>query len=183
MGNSDFTERTLKSTEVFHGRIIKLEKHIVELPDGRKSEREVVRHPGAVAVLAEPTPSQLLFVRQFRKAPEEVLWEIPAGKVDGKELPADCAARELREETGYRSSFFEPLFEFYTSPGFADEKIQLFYAHDVLPGEPQPDADEFVEVHSLSRAEISELLAAGQIRDAKTLIGVLWWLNKRGIEP
>lgn len=180
MSDSGLTERTLSTTEIFQGRIIKLEKHTVELPNGRQAEREVIRHPGAAAILAEPEPSHLLLVRQYRKAPEEVLWEIPAGKIDRGETPIAAAVRELREETGYEAASVELMYEFFTSPGFADEKLSLFFASGLKAGEQRPDEDEFVDVFSLSVSELQQLLSDRKIRDAKTLIGVLWWLNKQG---
>lgn len=180
MTNFISSEKTIDKREVFQGRIIHLETHTVELPNGRHAEREVVRHPGAVAILGEPDPSHLLFVKQFRKAPEEILWEIPAGKMDPGESPEVCAQRELHEETGFTAGSVELVYEFFTSPGFADEKIDLYYARDLKPGEQNPDEDEFVEVYNFSIEEIQTLLAEQKIRDAKTLIGVLWWLNKKG---
>ena len=169
--DGQLTEPTLSATTLYDGKIIKLERLSVQLPNGNTSMREVVRHPGAVAVIAQSQPDHLLLVRQF----------LPAGKLESGEAPAACAVRELSEETGYQAKHIEPVSEFFTSPGFADEKIYLFYAHDLQTGTQQTDEDEFVQVFELSALEIRELLQKGEIRDAKTLVGLFWWLQQREV--
>lgn len=181
MNDTQLQEPTLAATTIYDGKIIKLEKLNVQLPNGKTSVREVVRHPGAVAVVAESKPGHLLLVRQFRKPMEEVLWEVPAGKLEPGEATSACAIRELSEETGYQAKHIETVSEFFTSPGFADEKIYLFYASDLQPGVQQTDEDEFVQVVELSEQAIRELLQNGEIRDAKTLVGLLWWLQHREV--
>ncbi|MCF8563665.1 NUDIX hydrolase [Alicyclobacillus tolerans] len=176
--SDSFAERTIASQTVFEGKIVRLETHTVELPNGRQSTREVIRHPGAVAVLAEPTPGTVIMVEQFRKAPEETLLELPAGKLEPGEHSDVCARRELQEETGFTAQSLKLLYEFYTSPGFADEKIVLFYATGLTQGASHPDEDEFVRLRTLSREEVRRELSAGKIRDAKTLVGLLWWLGE-----
>lgn len=170
-------EKVIHDEVLFRGKVIELHHQQVELENGQLGDREVVRHKGAVAVLAEPEPNHLLFVTQYRTAPGEVLLEIPAGKLEEAESPLDCAKRELEEETGYRAGCIESLYEFYTSPGFADEKIHLFYATSLRAGLAQLDEDEFVRVHVFHRDEIVQRLRSQSIRDAKTLIAVLWWLR------
>jgi ADP-ribose pyrophosphatase len=174
-------EHTLEREVLYDGRIIRLERHRVQLRGERVGTREVVRHPGAVAVLAEPSPGRLLFVRQYRKAPDEVLLEIPAGKLEPDEDPRVCAERELSEETGYRAGKMEPVAAFFTSPGFADEKIHLFYARELQPGEAHPDVDEEVQVIVAERQTVEGWLSSGAIQDAKTLVGVLWWLHRQSL--
>lgn len=168
-------ERTLSKTSVFHGQIIQVEQWQVGLPNGAEAVREIVLHPGAVAILAEPESDKVVLVEQFRAATGEVLLEIPAGKLGVGESPETCALRELVEETGYSSTSLQKLNEFYTSPGFADERIHLFHATGLLPGSTQLDEDEFVDVRTYDRREIGSLLDEGRIRDAKTLVALLWW--------
>ncbi len=169
-------ERTVEVKPIYHGRIIRLEELTVELPNGRRAGREVIRHPGAVAVLAELADGRVLGVRQFRSAPGEVLLEIPAGKLEPGEDPLACAHRELAEETGGEAAHVRHVGSFYTSPGFADECLHLFYASSVTLGSAHPDDDEFVETVCLDLDEVREALTAGQVRDAKTWIAFEWWL-------
>ncbi|KPV43515.1 NUDIX hydrolase [Alicyclobacillus ferrooxydans] len=171
-------ETKLASREIYKGRVVKLEECDVRLPNNRTSIREVVRHPGAVAVLAESADGELLLVRQYRFAPAEVLLELPAGKLEEGEDSKVCAYRELQEETGYDAKDMQPVFQFYTSPGFADERIDLFYATELTAGDTHLDDDEFVDVEAYGRDELAEKLQNGSIRDAKTLIGVMWWLQQ-----
>jgi ADP-ribose pyrophosphatase len=178
MSEKVFEERTVASETLFQGKIIDLERLRVQLPDGREATREVVRHPGAVAVLAEPTPGLVVLVKQYRKALDESLVEIPAGKLEPGESPEVCAVRELREETGLAARSVNSVFDFFTSPGFADERIYLYYTNDVEQEEQALDEDEFVEVTSATRDEVTAMLRDGSIRDAKTLIALLWWIQQ-----
>lgn len=178
MSERPLNEPTLSSRTIYDGHIIRVEALVVALPNGKEGHREVVRHPGAVAIVASPKPGYLMFVEQYRKAPGEVLLELPAGKLEAGEQPVAAAARELAEETGYRCQRLQLLYAFYTSPGFADEKIHLFYADQLTPGAVQLDEDEFVNVRMLSESDLRARMEAGQLRDAKTLIGVQWWLSQ-----
>lgn len=175
-------EQTVARKSIYDGRMIRVQEWQVRLPNGREATREIVLHPGAVAILAEPQPDVVLLVRQFRAATGEVLLEVPAGKLDSGETPEHCAARELAEETGYHSKSARKLFEFFTSPGFADERIHLFHATDLTPGSMKLDGDEFIDVQSYSRREVAGLLEQGLIRDAKTLVALLWWQTTACLE-
>lgn len=177
MEYQDLTEVMIGNREVYNGKVVRLQECDVKLPNGRTSVREVVRHPGAVAILAEPTPGKLILVSQYRFAPGEVLVELPAGKLEPGESLVNSAARELAEETGYRARDLQLVYEFYTSPGFADERIALFYANQLSEGDVHLDDDEFVQVSTYERTDLVQMLSQGAIRDAKTIIGVLWWLQ------
>ncbi len=176
-------EKTLYEEELYRGRIITVKRHRVRLPDGRESWREVVEHPGAVAVLPVLHDGRLLLVRQYRKAVEEVLLEVPAGKLDPGEAPEAAARRELWEETGLEAEALQFLFSFYTSPGFADERIFLYLARISQLGPQRPaalDADEFVQPVTITLEEGMRWLAEGRIRDAKTVAALqAWYIMRR----
>jgi ADP-ribose pyrophosphatase len=178
MGMSRLEEKTIKSQTIYEGNIIRLQLDQVTLPDGRTSQREIVKHPGAVAVVAITDENKLVLVRQFRKPLEKTILEIPAGKLEPGEDPRVCAFRELEEETGYRAEEMTPLVSFYTSPGFADEIIHLYVASGLHRGEARPDQDEFVELVELTLPEAWQRIADGEICDAKTVAAVYHWQLK-----
>ncbi|WP_100372575.1 NUDIX domain-containing protein [Bacillus sp. FJAT-45037] len=165
-------EKTLQSSSIYKGRIIDLQVDEVELPNKKTSTREIVKHPGAVAIVPVTKEGKLILVRQFRKALEKTIIEIPAGKLDKGESPIDCAKRELAEETGYVASQLEFLISFYTSPGFADEIIYLYVATDLEAGEMNCDEDEFLDVLEVSLEEAEEMVKDERIHDAKTAYAI-----------
>lgn len=171
-----FEEITLKSEPIFEGKMISLQVDHVRLPNGQQATREIVKHPGAVAVLAIHE-GRMLVVEQYRKALERSLVEIPAGKLDPGEAPEAAAARELQEETGFQAEKLTHIASFYTSPGFADEIIHLYFAEQLTPGEASPDEDEFVACSALTPAEAQSYMTQGKIRDAKTIAAVYAWLH------
>lgn len=175
----DYSEKTLTAQNIFDGKVIKLEVATIELPNGKTATREIVRHNGAVGVLAITEENKIIVVKQYRKALEQSIIEIPAGKLELDENPETCAIRELKEETGYTASNINFLHKFYTSPGFADEIIYLYQAKELIKGEAMPDEDEFVEILELSLTEIDSLVTSGQIVDAKTLVAVYYWKCKQ----
>ncbi|MNM10060.1 ADP-ribose pyrophosphatase [compost metagenome] len=168
-------DETFVSTQpIFSGKIITLQVDTVTLPDGETATREVVKHPGAVAVLAL-NRGKLLVVEQYRQPMGRTEVEIPAGKLDPGEDPKDAAARELREETGFHSGDLALLKSFYTSPGFADEVIHLYVTDNAEAGEMALDEDEFLEVSELTLEEAYQYIADGRIADAKTMMAVYAW--------
>ncbi len=171
---SELKETTLNSKEIFKGRIIDVYLEEVELPNGKTSTREIVKHPGAVAIIALTKDNKIVLVEQFRKPLERTLVEIPAGKVEKGEDPETTAKRELEEETGYTCEKLEPLISFYTSPGFADELVHLFIARDLvkLSEAAELDEDEFVEVMEVTMEEAQKLVESKRIYDAKTAFAV-----------
>lgn len=172
----DLTERTLSKETILDGKVLKVERHTVALPNGKESTREVVLHPGAVAIIAMKN-NKILLVEQFRKATEDNLIEIPAGKVDPGEARRDTALRELEEETGYTSKTMELVNEFYVSPGFCDEFISLYEAGELIESNTlAADDDEFVVKHWLSVQEANEWIKQGKIKDAKTIIAIQYLL-------
>ena len=163
--------RRLDRTHAFHGRRIDVYVDRIELPDGREVVREVVHHPGAVAIVPALKTGDVLLVRQARPAVDRELWEIPAGTLEADEPAADSARRELREETGYVASDWTALGVFFTSPGICDEQMSLFLARD-LTRVGEFDPREISLCRPFRPEELRTMVACGEIQDAKTLIGL-----------
>jgi len=169
----------LGSRRVYTGRVLNLDVDQVRFPDQSTGELEIIRHPGASAVLpflSEPTgpDPQILLIKQYRYAAESFLYEVPAGRLDPNELPVDCARRELMEETGCTAAGMEPLYSFYTTPGFIDEQIHGFMATGLTQGQSRREADEFMTVETLTLSNALELIQRGEIRDGKTAVLILF---------
>lgn len=175
----NFTEKTIRSTEIFQGKIIRVTLDDVLLPNGKKNRRELVKHPGAAAILALTSEGKIVMVRQFRKPLERTLVEIPAGKLEEGEQPEESIVRELEEETGYRAEKVEYVTSFYTSPGFADEIIHLYFCQSLHRGTVQTDDDEFVECLEVTFEEAEAMIQKREIYDAKTLIALQYLKLKR----
>jgi len=175
-------EKTISDRQIFSGKILKLHVQEVELPNGDATTREIVRHPGAAAVVAVAAAGRIVMVRQFRKPVERVLLEIPAGKLDPGEPPEQCMRRELAEETGYVAGRLEPLVSYTPSPGFCDEVLHVFLATDLRPGRANPDKDEFIEVQLMPLDELMHMVDTGGITDGKTVTALLAYdrLTRRG---
>ena len=166
-------EVTLKSTPIYNGRIVKLDLLEVRLPDGKEAKREIIRHPGAVAMVALDAQKKVLLVRQFRAAAGKILVEIPAGTLNPGEQPLACAQRELQEETGFRAGKFQPLGGIYTAPGYTSEFIHLFYATELSESRLAHDDDEFIEVLHVTMSEALAMIDRGDIADGKSVAGLL----------
>jgi ADP-ribose pyrophosphatase len=168
----------LSSTRAYTGRIISLDVDEVRYPDGSTGTQEIIRHPGASAVLPMLRPEdddpEVLLIRQYRYAADGYLYEVPAGRLDAGESPADCANRELREETGYTADRVEHLFTMFTTPGFTDEKIHLFLATGLTLGESAREADEFLELVPTRLSRALSMVEQGEIQDAKTALALLY---------
>ncbi len=174
-------EKTLTKKTLYAGRILSLEVQEVELPDGTRAPRELIRHAPAVGVLARRADGAFVFVRQFRKAVERVMLEVVAGICEPGEKPVETAARELREETGYTAVKLVELGSAFATPGYVDEQFTLFFAElAAAGGVTEPDVDERVEAVVLSRAEFERMLRAGEVCDAKTLAA--WLLFEKMID-
>ncbi|WP_211745111.1 NUDIX hydrolase [Paenibacillus sp. Marseille-Q4541] len=172
--NPALVETTVSTEPVFEGKVVSLQVDTVTLPNGQTGTREIIRHPGAVAVLAV-RGDRMLVVDQYRQALGRTELEIPAGKLDPGEDPEEAAKRELREETGFRAGSLKPLPAFYTSPGFADEVIYLYMADELKEGEMELDEDEFLEVSEITLDEAYAFIKEGRISDAKTVLAVYAW--------
>lgn len=167
-------EKTIHANSIFNGRLLGLDVVEVEMESGQVATREIVRHPGAVAVVAELPERQFIFVRQYRKPVEQDVLEIVAGCLHAGETPEACAIREVCEETGYGVRKLEKLGVLFTTPGYSDEKLHIFHAIlDIEKKYQKLDSDEKVEVMCFSKSEVESMIEAGIIHDAKTLAG---WL-------
>lgn len=169
----DLEEKTIHSHRIFSGKFIDLRIDEVLLPNGKTSTREIVEHPGAVAVVALNKQNEVLMVRQYRKAVEKELLEIPAGKLEIGESKETCAKRELMEETGFYPKDLRYITSFYTTPGFTDEKMHLFLARDLQKNPKEADEDEFIKIEVISFNEVVKKVYNGEISDGKTIIGIL----------
>ncbi|SFS92408.1 NUDIX hydrolase [Marininema halotolerans] len=175
---SQFEEKTIQSETIFKGKVIHVQVDTVELPNGNTSTRELVKHAGAVAVMAITEANRMVLVRQYRKPLEKTILEIPAGKLEPGEEPDHCARREMEEETGYHAASLKQVRAFYTSPGFADEILYLYEGTGLTRGKANPDEDEFVERVELTLDEAFAAMDAGEICDAKTVAALYLWKNK-----
>lgn len=175
---AETVEELLRSEKVFDGRLIALRKDTVRLPNGRESTREVVVHPGAVAIVPMLDDRKVILVSQYRHAVGKTLMEIPAGTLHPDEKPEDCALRELREETGYIAGRLEKLLSLYLAPGYSTELIHLFLAEDLRPAKSETDEDEFIELVIVPLDEAVVKILKGEIQDAKTVAALLLMWNK-----
>lgn len=171
-----YEEKSITSTPIYDGKVISLRVDEVSLPNGKTSKRELIKHPGAVAIIPITDEGKILLVHQYRKALERSIIETPAGKLEAGESPEVTARRELEEETGFGCHKLTYIQSFATSPGFADEIIHLFVAEDLyVPEEKaQLDEDEFLDVLHTSIEEAEKMMANGEIYDAKTAFSILW---------
>jgi ADP-ribose diphosphatase len=161
------------SKRVLRGRIFDVDRVTLRLPSGRRAVREVVRHPGAVAIVPLLSDGGVILIRQYRFAVDRVLLEVPAGTIEPGESPLACARRELREEAGVSGSRFRRIARFVPTPGFCDEEIHLFVASGLRDASGERDEDEDIRPLRLSAPAVRRALASGRIRDGKTLIGLL----------
>jgi ADP-ribose pyrophosphatase len=186
--SAELEERLIGSETVHRGRYLEFRIETVELPDGRTSTREIVGHPGAVAIVAVDDEDRVLLVRQYRLAAERILLEIPAGTLDrdpatgATEAPELAGPRELEEETGQRAASWRLLGSFWTAPGFATELMHLYLATGLSPVHQDrlgPDWDERVELVRVPWRDAIGLIERGEIRDAKSVAGLMWLAHMR----
>jgi ADP-ribose pyrophosphatase len=171
-------EFTIDTHHVYNGRLLKLRVERVKLPNGRETTREIVEHPGAVAIVPVLDNGKLLVVKQYRSAPGRRLIEIPAGTLEAGEAPLACAKRELIEETGYAAGRLRKLFSCYLAPGYSTEKIHFFLATRLVPTSGRQAEDESIIVQPIDLHEALKAIERGKIQDAKT-ISALYYLATR----
>lgn len=182
----DFTEKKLKRINSYDGIIVGVKVEQVELPNGGKTLRETVDHPGGVAILPVDGEGYAYCVRQYRYTFATHTIEAPAGKIEPGETTMECAVRELSEETGITAGKYIYLGEMYPSPGFCKEVLHAYLATDLQMGEAHPDSNEFLDVIRIHMNDLVSMVVSGEIKDAKTIIAVLKatyiWGNKDGTE-
>jgi ADP-ribose pyrophosphatase len=169
----------LSSTRLYSGRIVNLDLDTVRFPNDSTGRLEMLRHPGASAVVPFLDPvsdadPRIVLLRQFRHAADGYIWEVPAGRLDSGESPETCAARELEEETGMRARRLEHLTTMFTTPGFTDERIHLYLAEGLEQGAEHREVDEFMELHTPRWSEVLRLIGTGEIVDGKTLASLMF---------
>jgi ADP-ribose pyrophosphatase len=180
--------RVLSSREVYHGPAFRVTSDEVLEPSGVRTRRDIVHHSGSVVILAieeegKPEP-RVLLERQYRHAARQMLWELPAGRIDKGENDLHAAKRELLEETGYTASQWRPILHFYASPGFLAEAMNVYFARGLRAGPAQPEADEVIQVRMVPLSVAVRMVMRGTIKDGKTIAGILWLSQSRkGSKP
>ncbi|MGH9585027.1 MAG: NUDIX hydrolase, partial [Bryobacteraceae bacterium] len=171
----------ISSREVLKNKLFTVTNEVATDPGGFKIERYIIRHPGSAVMMPVDENGRVLLVKQFRLPAGQDLWELPAGRIDPGESALDAAKRELREETGYEAKRWVPLLSFWPSPGYVGEKMNLFLAFDLTPGEQKPMDDERIETAWFTKEEIGEQIRVGKIPDGKTIIGYFMWLDREQV--
>lgn len=169
----EISEKIIGKRRAYDGHLLKVDEVDVEFPDGNASTHEVIRHPGAVAIVALDKTGKVLLVRQYRTALERVVVEVPAGKIDPGETPEEAVHRELSEETGYTCGEIRRLASIAVAVGYSDEIIHVYMATDIEPGEAHPDEDEFLKTEWVEIEAFIESVLDGRIEDSKTVIAGL----------
>jgi len=168
-----FEEKTISSEMIYEGRILNLRRDKVHVKNNQTSYREIVEHNGGVALAAVTSEGKMVMVRQYRKAAEKAVLEVPAGKIEKDEDHRLTAERELKEETGYSAGKIEHITSFYSSIGYSTEVIYLYYATELIPGETDFDDNEDIEILEYDLAELKDMIFSGEIEDAKTIAAIL----------
>lgn len=168
-----YEEKTVSKKQIYSGKIINVDLLTVTLPNGKKASREIVTHPGASVVIPISDNGELYMVRQYRKPVEKELLELPAGKLDPNESPEDCAARELKEETGLEAGNIKHVISIHSTPGFSNEVLHMFAAMGLKEGKACADEDEFITSEKFKIDKLISMVLNHKITDAKTIIGIL----------
>jgi ADP-ribose pyrophosphatase len=176
-GKTKGKAKTLNSKIVFRGKVFGVRRDEVEEPGGIHATREVITHSGSVVILPVFDDGCILMIRQYRHASRQYLWELVAGRIDHGETVKHAAARELREETGYRAAKYQEFLNFFPSPGFLEERMHLLLAKGLKPGKAEPEADEKIISHAYTIDELKIMIKRGELRDGKSIAGILYYLT------
>lgn len=169
--------KVISSREVLKNKLFRVVEEVATDASGFEINRFIVRHPGSAVMMAVDEKNRVLLVKQFRLPAERYLWELPAGRLDPGESPLRAAKRELREETGYQARKWIKLASFWASPGYIDEKMNIFLAQELTEGKQEPMEDERIEIGWFSKQDFGNSIRDGKILDAKTMIGYFLWLD------
>lgn len=180
MGQTDERAKVLRKERVYEGKLLKIDREEVALPGGKQATLETIRHPGAAAVVPFLDDQRIVMIRQYRHATGGYLLEVPAGKLDHGEPPELCAQREVEEETGHAAGRLIVLGAIWTTPGFTDEVIWLYEAHDLRRTMQRLEADEVIETLELPFETALAMVRSGEIRDAKSVAALLLAAQRRG---
>jgi ADP-ribose pyrophosphatase len=171
------TAEILGSEVIYQGPVFGLRRDRVVEPSGVRTTREVITHPGSVVVLPVLGNGKIVMIRQYRHATRQYLWELVAGRKEPEETPEEGAARELLEETGYRAKRFKVFLDVFPTPGFLEERMYLLLAEGLTAGEAEPEEDEKIEVKAYGLKELQQMMKKGELRDAKSIAGILYYLT------
>lgn len=169
--------KILASEMIYEGPVFGLRRDEVIEPTGLRARREVITHPGSVVVLPVLPDGKIVMVRQYRHATRQYLWELVAGRKEPDETPEQGAARELLEETGYKAKQFKVFLDMFPTPGFLEERMYVLLAEGLTSGEAQPEDDEKIEVRAFPVNELKQMMKRGQLKDAKSIAGILYYLT------
>jgi ADP-ribose pyrophosphatase len=171
--------KIISSRELLKNKLFSVVEEIATDPSGFEIKRSIIRHPGSAVMMAVDQHSRVLLVKQFRLPAEQDLWELPAGRLDPGESPLEAAKRELREETGYQAKKWTELVSFWASPGYVQEKMNVFLAEDLTEGKQEPMDDERIEIGWFETAELGRMIRSGEIVDGKTLVGYFTLMDRK----
>ena len=171
-------EKTLSSEMIYRGAILNLRKDKVTVKEGRTSYREIVEHDGGVIILGVTSEGMIPMIRQYRKPAGQVMFELPAGKLEKGEDPTDAALRELKEETGYTAGNIEYVVAFYPTVGYSEEVLHIFFATDLSAGDADPDENESIDIELYTPDELYEMINRGEMNDGKTMLALLLYRQR-----
>jgi len=169
--------KILKSKMVFSGNVFGVRRDEVREPGGLRATREVITHPGSVVVLPVLADGRILMIQQYRHATRQYLWELVAGRIDEGESVKEAAARELREETGYRAKRFREFLDVFPTPGFLEERMHILLAEGLTEGKAEPEADEKIISRAYGIHQLKQMMKNGKLKDGKSIAGILYYLT------
>jgi ADP-ribose pyrophosphatase len=169
--------KILSSKLVYKGAVFGVRRDVVREPNGVRATREVITHPGSVVVLPVLPDGRIVLIRQYRHATRMYLWELVAGRIEAGEGVRQAAARELREETGYRARRYRVILDFFPTPGFLEERMHVLLAEGLSEGKAEPEDDEKIEVKAYTRKQLDAMIRRGKLRDAKSIAGLLYYFR------
>ncbi|HEX3681119.1 MAG TPA: NUDIX hydrolase [Bryobacteraceae bacterium] len=172
--------KVISSHELLKNKLFSVVEEVATDPSGFEIKRSIIRHPGSAVMMAVDEQERVLLVKQFRLPAEAELWELPAGRIDPGESALEAAIRELREETGYQAKKWTELASFWASPGYVQEKMNIFLAEELTEGKQEPMDDERIEIRWFGKDELHRMIRAGQVIDGKTLVGYFMWADGGG---